>query len=195
MSMKNSWKRLLETLDEYRLKGNLRPGASKKEIKRLENNWDLLSPDELSQLLSITNGEDRSCNGDVLFGLRLLSTDEILDRHRKLYSMIEEGVISVNEVGDDQYEKYHLRKSGQTWRPGWVTFAEQKGHLYLISDHVPPDDGKKGQVFFRTFCQSVREVRANSITEFFDKYESLAAASNCHPCPLDVSYLSQDEVD
>lgn len=36
MSMKNSWKRLLETLDEYRLKGNLRPGASKKEIKRLE---------------------------------------------------------------------------------------------------------------------------------------------------------------
>ena len=82
MSMKNSWKRLLETLDEYRLKGNLRPGASKKEIKRLEKQLGFTLTDELSQLLSITNGEDRACNGDVLFGLRLLSTDEILDRHR-----------------------------------------------------------------------------------------------------------------
>ena len=189
MSLKSSWERLLDTLEEYCSFGNLRPGASQKEIKHLEEQLGFKLTDELSQLLLIANGEEPASNGEVLSGVRLLSTEEILARHNDLLSMVEEGIISVDEEGSDQYEKYDRRMSGQTWRPGWVVFGEQNSFLDLITDHVPADDGKKGQVFFRTTCQSVRGLQANSIKEFLDKYERLATSTNTLPSPLDVPYL------
>ncbi len=186
MSLTTSWERLLKTIaNEYGANKHLQPGASQKEIRHLEKQLGFTLTDELSELLSIANGEQRSSNGCILFGVKLLSVEEILARHNDLLSMIEEGIIS---VGDEPTEKDELRKQGQTWRPGWVVFAENNDSLSLITDHVPAK-GNRGQVFFRTSCQQVQDVQANSITEFLDKYESLATSTDCHPCPLDVPYL------
>ncbi|MFE3526750.1 SMI1/KNR4 family protein [Streptomyces sp. NPDC059161] len=125
--------------DDY---ASLRPGASKNDVKRLEDGLGFALHQDMGELLRLRNGvtmrRASTEPGAFLLGYSLLDVDGILEAHRDLVSMVQEA----REEGEEDVVV------GRTADGRWVPLAQDVSGDLLFVDHRYHSAGEIGEISF-----------------------------------------------
>jgi cell wall assembly regulator SMI1 len=160
------------------IEDDLKPGASKEELDRLEKMIGYLD-DDVRELYSIHNGCDGGNMG--LFGFRFLSIDKII---RNLTGM-----------GRLQNAENDIKNNGNQIRAnvfnyGWLPIMADSSGNFIGVDYYPTENGTVGQVINFGRDEQEQYVFAPSLKEFLKYLMGLTKIEDRFECIDDYDEIN-----
>lgn len=173
--MDQAWNKLIKCLDlitddfkEFNY--DLHPGVTDKKIISLENIIKKQFPDDFKAFYKIHNGESTHSNG-IMKGEEFLSMERILEEWNVWKDLLE----SNSFIDDDDDDFVGDPDSGikdNWWNINWVPFTYDGNGNSICIDLDPSDEGKYGQIIRVWHDDPLRELLADSFTEWIQDYVS-----------------------
>jgi len=123
--------------------------ANESSIKKLENIMKVNLPDAFKESLLIHNGQNETENFNAFVdSQKLLSLDEMINIHEKLYDTFHEN--QTMEYIKKPYQCNYIKRNF-LYNPKWLKFTKSNISKLdgLIIDFDPAEKGAVGQIFFR----------------------------------------------
>ena len=158
------WKVYMKHFDEYLKaiagkKPVFKAGASEDSIGKLEKKLKVELPADFKELYLKHDGEEENDALGIIFGLRLLSIDEILAETQNILPLNSDmTVMGTDAICEEQDEKIK-----------WIPFAFDSGSCFIALDMTPSSKGKAGQIITLDMEYDECYLLADDIDDLFKK--------------------------
>lgn len=158
------WKVYMKYFDEYLkvIAGEdpvLKAGASEDALSKLEKKLKVKLPESFKELYLEHDGEEADDALGIIFGLRLLSLDEILIETQNILPLDSDvTVMCTDAIREEQDEKIK-----------WIPFAFDSSDCFIALDMTPSPNGKVGQVITLDMEYGECYLLADDIEDLFKK--------------------------
>ncbi len=155
------------------------PGVTEEELQVLEEQFQIVLPDEFKELYRYKNGsgfinllwpqEDLEC------GYRLLSLQEMIKIKSYFQNETREMAEFPEIIEEAQLQQLDSRIKPYLFCERWFPFAEYEGSLYLMLDYDPSEKGETGQIICYVHDPDFIYYIAQNLTEVLEMTESVLA--------------------
>ncbi|MBR1823895.1 MAG: SMI1/KNR4 family protein [Ruminococcus sp.] len=180
--MKNAWNSYKEELFKRlpALRDTLNEGASKAEIKAVEDKMGINFPEELRTLYIKNNGDNGSAVCGMILGFDFYDLDELYSEW-KGWKDIEE----MRDADDNCDPKRYTSEPEKCIKPHyvnsrWIPICGDGGGNHIGIDLDPDVNGKVGQVINFGRDEDKKTVLADSLTSFFERLTRIVKSDDLY---------------
>lgn len=138
---------------------DLNKPAADIEIQNLENAINVVLPEDFTECLKIHNGQKGNAYG-VFKGLQFLSCESIATEWQIWKQLFDNNEFINHSAEPDQ------GIAETWWHPMWIPFTSDGFGNHLCIDLAPTSEGKSGQIISLFHDEPVREIQADSFSEW-----------------------------
>lgn len=170
--MDQTWSKLIKGLDQIadnfkNFNYDLHPGVTDKKILTIEKTIGKNFPEDFKEFYKIHNGEIEHGQG-ILQGEEFLSMERIVEEWNVWKELLEAG--DFTDEGEDFKSEPDTGIKDNWWNIHWVPFTYDGNGNHICIDLDPTEEGNYGQIIRMWHDEPVRELLADSFTEWIEEY-------------------------